>query len=112
MTAYAVAYMHDVDFNAEIIEYLERIDETLAPFGGKFLVHGGRQLAKEGPTNAVVVVLEFPEYQAVLDWYDSPAYQEILPLRLKNAIGGAVLAQGCGDNHKSVDLLAQFGIQR
>ncbi|WP_405134806.1 DUF1330 domain-containing protein [Nocardia sp. NBC_01388] len=41
MPGYAIAQLYDVDLNAEIVEYLERIDSTLAPFGGKFLVHGG-----------------------------------------------------------------------
>jgi uncharacterized protein (DUF1330 family) len=50
-----------VDVNAEIVEYLRRIDGTLAPFGGKFIVHGGRQLVAEGPTDAVAIVIEFPD---------------------------------------------------
>lgn len=110
MAAYAMAYMYDVDVNAEVVEYLRRIDETLAPYGGKFLVHGGRQTAVEGPSNAVIVILEFPEYQKALDWYNSAEYQQILPLRLNNTTGSAVLAEGCGDDHKSVDLLARFTI--
>ncbi|NNH69953.1 DUF1330 domain-containing protein [Nocardia uniformis] len=112
MPTYAVAYMYDVDFNAELIEYIEKIDETLTPYGGKFLAHGGRQKAAEGPANAAVVILEFPEYQTAMDWYRSPAYQEILPLRVENTTSVAILAEGCGDDHKSVDLLTQFGIQR
>ena len=31
-----------------IIEYLERIDVTLAPFGGRFRVHGARPEVLEG----------------------------------------------------------------
>lgn len=36
MPGYAIAQLYDVDLNAEIVEYLERIDSTLAPFGGSF----------------------------------------------------------------------------
>lgn len=72
MPGYAIAHLHDVDVNAEIVEYLERIDSTLAPFGGRFLVHGGNQLSVEGPASAIAVVIEFPDYQAVQDWYRSP----------------------------------------
>ncbi|MRH86676.1 DUF1330 domain-containing protein [Nocardia sp. SYP-A9097] len=105
MPGYAIAHLHDVDVNAGIVEYLERIDSTLAPFGGKFLVHGGNQLAMEGPANGIAVVIEFPDYQAVQDWYRSPAYQAILPLRTENALGTAILAEDCGVDHIATDVL-------
>jgi uncharacterized protein (DUF1330 family) len=41
MPAYAVAHMHEVVMGPDIVEYLQRIDATLAPFGGRFAVHGG-----------------------------------------------------------------------
>ncbi|MFJ1457958.1 DUF1330 domain-containing protein [Nocardia sp. N2S4-5] len=105
MTAYAVAHLHDVDVNAEIVEYLRRIDGTLAPFDGKFIVHGGRQLVAEGPANGLVIVIEFPDYAAAQAWYASPEYQDILPLRTDNAVGVAVLAEHCGDDHVATDVL-------
>lgn len=111
MPAYAVAHLHDIDLNAGIVEYLQRIDSTLAPFGGKFIVHGGQQTVKEGPANGNIVVIEFPDYQAVQGWYDSPAYQAILPLRTENSVGVAVLAEGCGDDHVSTDVLKNAAAQ-
>ena len=39
--AYAVAILHEVELGPEIVTYLERIDATLAPFGGRFIIHGG-----------------------------------------------------------------------
>lgn len=41
MSTYAIATLRNVAMGPAIIEYLERIDATLAPFGGKFVVHGG-----------------------------------------------------------------------
>ena len=41
MTAYAVAHMRQATMGPQIVEYLHRIDATLEPFGGRFLVHGG-----------------------------------------------------------------------
>ncbi|WP_063064410.1 DUF1330 domain-containing protein [Nocardia violaceofusca] len=105
MPAYAVAHLYDVDINAEIVEYLRRIDGTLAPFGGKFIVHGGRQLVAEGPADAIAIVIEFPDYAAAQAWYASPEYLEILPLRLDNAAGVAILADHCGDDHVATDVL-------
>ncbi|MFF0453383.1 DUF1330 domain-containing protein [Nocardia africana] len=105
MPAYAIAHLHDVDVNAEIVEYLRRIDGTLAPFGGKFIVHGGRQMVAEGPADGVMIVIEFPDYDAARAWYASPEYQRILPLRLNNASGVAILAEHCGDDHIATDVL-------
>ena len=39
-TAYAIANLRDVNAGAGIVEYLERIDATLAPYLGHFIVHG------------------------------------------------------------------------
>ena len=33
--AYAIAYIQDVDLGPEIIEYIEKIEATLAPYGGR-----------------------------------------------------------------------------
>ncbi|WP_024800084.1 DUF1330 domain-containing protein [Nocardia sp. BMG51109] len=105
MPAYAVAHLHNVDINAGIVEYLRRIDGTLAPFGGRFLVHGGQQRAVEGPADGTVIVLEFPDYAAAQEWYASPEYQAILPLRTDNSVGVAVIAEHCGDDHVATDIL-------
>ena len=107
MPAYAIANLWDVDLKAEIVEYLERIDGTLAPFGGKFIVHGGTQRVIEGPADTVVIVIEFPDYPAVTGWYESAAYQEILPLRLRNCSSVGVLAADCGENHVATDVLKE-----
>jgi uncharacterized protein (DUF1330 family) len=40
MAGYAIAHLQDVTVGAAIVEYLQRIDATLAPFGGHFIVHG------------------------------------------------------------------------
>jgi uncharacterized protein (DUF1330 family) len=48
MTAYVMAHVHSTNFGAEIIEYLRRVDATMRPFGGQFLVHGGPVVAVEG----------------------------------------------------------------
>ncbi|WP_067572206.1 DUF1330 domain-containing protein [Nocardia acidivorans] len=105
MPGYAIAQLYDVEVNGDIVEYLERIDATFTPFGGKFLVHGGNQRVLEGPSNAVAIVLEFPDYQAVQDWYASAAYQAILPLRTGNSSSIAILAQDCGKDHVATDVL-------
>lgn len=105
--AYAIAYLRDVDFGAEIIEYLERIDETLAPYGGRFLVHGGELTAAEGEWDGAIVIIEFTSSEAAKEWYDSPAYQAILPLRTEHSQSIAALVEGVPDGYRAVDKLAE-----
>jgi uncharacterized protein (DUF1330 family) len=62
--------------------YTEQVPHTLAPFGGRFIVRGGDYETREGhwlPKR--IVVLEFPGMDEARAWYDSPAYQAILPIR-------------------------------
>jgi uncharacterized protein (DUF1330 family) len=60
MTAYAVAHLRHVDLGPEIVEYVRRIDATLDPYGGRFLIHGGPVDALEGAFAGDLIVIEFP----------------------------------------------------
>lgn len=106
MPAYAVALLHDVTMGPEIVEYLARIDATLAPHGGQFLVHGGPREMLEGEAVGDLVVIAFPDRAAARAWYGSPAYAAILPLRTRNASGPVFLVGGVGEGHRATDILA------
>ena len=43
---------------------------------------------------SAIVVIEFPSREAAEGWYNSPAYQKIVPLRLKSSHGNFVIADG------------------
>jgi len=101
--AYAIAYLREVDFGPEIAEYLERIDETHAPYGGRFIVHGGELTAAEGEWDGAIVIIEFPSQEAVRDWYDSPAYQAILPLRTEHSQSIAAMVVGVPEGYRAVE---------
>jgi uncharacterized protein (DUF1330 family) len=104
--AYAIAYLRDVDVNEQIVEYIERIDATLAPYGGRFLVHGGALTPAEGAWDGDVVIIRFPDAGAARAWYDSADYQAILPLRLDNSRSIACLVEGVPNGYRAVDKLA------
>jgi uncharacterized protein (DUF1330 family) len=106
MTAYAIAYLHSVRVGPDIVQYLERIDATLEPFGGRFIVHGGPADVREGELPGDLIVIEFPDRERATAWYESPGYQEILPLRTRNAEGVAVLVDGVPADHRATDVLA------
>jgi uncharacterized protein (DUF1330 family) len=109
MTAYAIAHLRDVELNAEIIDYIKRIDETLVPFGGRFLVHGVMPEIMEGPWEGDLVVIAFPDIDAARNWYASPAYQAILPLRTGNSRSAAIILDGVPERYKATDFLAKLG---
>lgn len=106
--AYAIAYLNDVDFGEAIIEYIEKIDATLAPYGGRFIVHGGKLTPAEGEWTGDIVIIEFPDAAAAAEWYESPAYQEILPLRTEHSNSIAALVEGVPEGYRAVDKIAQL----
>lgn len=109
MTAYAIAHLRDVDLNAEIVDYIKRIDETLVPFGGRFLIHGVTPEIMEGPWEGDLVVIAFSDRDAAHAWYASPAYQAILPFRTRNSRSAAIILDGVTESYRATDFLAKLG---
>ena len=105
MSAYAVAHLRTTDMNAEIVRYLEEIDATLAPYDGRFIIHGPATEVIEGEWPGALIVIEFPSVRHAREWYASEAYQAILPLRTNNADGSAILIAGVGPDHRATDVL-------
>jgi uncharacterized protein (DUF1330 family) len=63
-------------------------------FGAKFLVRAGRFENPEGSSRSRNVVIEFPSYQAALDCWKSPEYQEAMKLRLPVSSIDLVIVEG------------------
>ncbi|MBM7788514.1 DUF1330 domain-containing protein [Tenggerimyces flavus] len=105
MKAYGVARLRNVHLGPAIVEYLEKIDATLAPFGGTFIIHGDRPTKVEGDWAGDLIVIEFPNRQAAVDWYESPAYQAILKLRTENSDSDVIIVDGVDETHKATDVL-------
>lgn len=76
--------------NSEGLTYLERVEATVAPYGGKWLAQGQADVV-EGAWPGSVVLMEFPTRAAATAWYNSPEYQAILSLRTKNTISDLIL---------------------
>lgn len=99
LPAYAIAYLRNVAFGDDIVQYMREIDDTLTPFGGEFVVHGGRKHAMEGDWDGDIVVIRFPSYEAATEWYASADYRRILPLRVNNSSSVAVIVEGVEAGH-------------
>ncbi|MFI6146264.1 DUF1330 domain-containing protein [Streptomyces sp. NPDC051109] len=94
MTAYAIAHLRPGTMNEDVVRYIEEIQSTMDPFEGRFLVHGAEVEVMEGPFPGTVVILGFPDIESARAWYDSPAYQALLPLRARHIPGELILVDG------------------
>jgi uncharacterized protein (DUF1330 family) len=99
--AYAIGCLRDVEFTPDVARYMREIDATLAPFAGRFIVHGGGLDALEGEWDCDVVVIEFPSRTAALQWYESADYQRILPLRTTHSTSVVAIVEGVGEGHSA-----------
>ena len=95
MTAYAIAHLRTVELNEEIVDYILRIDKTLPPYEGRFLVHGTHPQVMDGDLPGDLVIIEFPDTARAHAWYGSPGYQAILPLRVRTARAAPRSSMGC-----------------
>ena len=70
-------------------EYVARAVETI-PSDARIVSFDLASEVVEGePADERTVIIEFSSREAFRAWYDSPAYQEVLPLRL-NSVPGAL----------------------
>ena len=68
---------------------------TVEAFGGEFVIRGGNWTLVEGEwPRPRLVVVAFPSRDAAESWYQSPAYQKLLPLRLQAAQCNLIIADG------------------
>ena len=74
--------------------YIAANAEPLRKFGARFLVRSGRYENPEGSSRTRNVVIEFPSYQAALDCWKSPEYQEAMKLRLPVSTMDLVIIEG------------------
>jgi uncharacterized protein (DUF1330 family) len=108
VTAYAVAHLTSPPANLpdEVLVYMELVQATLDPFGGRFLVHGGPVEIREGSWPGTLVVIEFPHLTAARSWYESEAYARLKPLRTRNVPGHAILVDGVAANYDPAETAA------
>ncbi len=74
--------------------YIAANAQPFKKYGAHFLVRGGRFENPEGSSRTRNVVIEFPSYQAALDCWRSPEYQEAIKLRQSVSTGDLVIIEG------------------
>jgi uncharacterized protein (DUF1330 family) len=94
MSAYMIV---DIEIHDPVAfeEYRKLIGPTLAPYGGKFLVRGGKVDVLEGNWNPKrIVILEFESAARARQWYDSEEYRVPKEIRLRASKGNLIVAEG------------------
>ncbi len=98
MSAYLIAHLTVTDPDA-FEAYRAAVPEVIARFGGRYLVRGGAVETLEGEWRVPrIVIIAFDSMAQARRFYESPDYQEILPLRLAAAKGDVALVEGVPDN--------------
>jgi uncharacterized protein (DUF1330 family) len=82
--------------NRELLnQYVGKVMPTIASHHGRIIAFDEQPEVVEGPIeHPRTVIIEFPSMTAFHAWYDSPEYQQILPLRLKSTPGTLIVAKG------------------
>lgn len=94
MKAYVIVQetVHDEEM---FTAYRAQVLPTVQSFGGSFIVRGGAFTVVEGEwPHPRLVVIEFPSRAAAEDWYKSPAYQKLIPLRVQASTGNLIIVDG------------------
>jgi uncharacterized protein (DUF1330 family) len=75
--------------------YSAQVESTFLPFGGRYIVRGGKitALEGEGPEGGMVVI-EFDSVDKARAWYDSPAYRKLMPIRHRTATSRVYIVEG------------------
>ena len=94
MAAYLIVNV-DVKDPVRYQDYIRAVPPTLAQFGGRFIVRGGRAERLEGTIEPKrIVVLEFENADAARAWWNSEAYAAAKALRQATAETDLILVEG------------------
>ena len=94
MKGYVIAIV-DVTRAAGYAEYSKQVPATIAKYGGRYLVRGGKAEIREGEwPGPRTVILEFPSLARALEWYDSPEYRPLRPVRQANSTAQLAFFEG------------------
>ena len=94
MSAYVVANV-SINDPESYKSYSSQVPDTIAMYGGKFLVRGGGSKVLEGEWEpARTVIIEFTDMDSLNNWYYSKEYQAIIGIRENAATSNVFVVEG------------------
>ncbi len=80
MSAFIVVDLTPADAE-KLQEYGAAAAATIAQHDGEFIVKGAIEPLNGGNHRQTKVIIQFPDREAALNWYQSDEYQALIPLR-------------------------------
>ncbi len=94
MAAYIIVQVN-VNDSKRYEDYKKMVPSTLEPYGGQFLVRGGKVENLEGSWNpARMVIIEFDSVERAKAWWGSNEYAEAKALRQATADTEMIVVEG------------------
>ena len=75
-------------------KYGDKVAETMEPFHHHFVVRGGKTQVLEGEPPKRIIVIAFDSMEKAREWYDSPAYSAIRPIRQSASKSRVFIVEG------------------
>jgi uncharacterized protein (DUF1330 family) len=80
---------------AALQNYAQKVEETLAPFNHHYVIRSNKIQALKGEApKGRFVVIAFDSAEKAREWYDSPAYAAIKPIRQNAARSRIFIVEG------------------
>ena len=94
MAAYIIVNVEVTD-PTRYADYTRVVGDSLLPYGGRFLVRGGKAETLEGSLEPKrVVVLEFPSLERAKAWWSSEEYREPKAIRQRSSTTDMIVVDG------------------
>jgi uncharacterized protein (DUF1330 family)/trans-aconitate methyltransferase len=95
MSAYCFFDVREITDAEKVEQYRPLVGATVAQYGGRYLVLGGKHDAVEGDWRpGFAVLVEFPSLEQAYRWYESAEYRPLKALRVAGTRSNAVFFEG------------------
>lgn len=86
-------------------EYVKRVPEVVAKYGGRYLARGGHVTPLSGNWDPQrIVLIEFETMERLRECFGSPEYIELAPLRERSTVGKSIVVQGCSPSGEDMEI--------
>jgi uncharacterized protein (DUF1330 family) len=77
-------------------DYQTKVGATQTPYGGHFIVRGAKavMLDNSAEPKGGIVIVQFPSMKNLRDWWNSPGYTAIKPIREANTVAQIYAVEG------------------
>ena len=78
MKGYVVCVWEKINNEEKLNEYAVKAKIAADKYSGTFIIRGGKNRTNEGINSPRTTVVEFPDYNTAIEFYDSPEYLSLI----------------------------------